>query len=1152
MHFTKLRLVGFKSFVEPTELVIEPGLTGVVGPNGCGKSNLVEAIRWVMGENSAKRMRGGAMDDVIFAGTATRPARNQAEVGLFLDNAERRAPAAFNDESELDISRRIERESGSTYRINGREVRARDVQLLFADLSTGAHSTAIVSQGRIGSIINAKPTDRRGLLEEAAGITGLHSRRHEAELRLRAAENNLERLDDVTAQLEAQLQSLKRQARQATRYRNISGHIRRAEATLFHLQYTAADEALTGARAGLADVDSQVTDLTAAAASATTAQTEASTALPPLRTAEAEAAAAAHRLSVAREGLDQEEAQAREALARVVARIEQIAADRAREEALLAEAREAVERLTAEATDLEAAGEGEQNEQESAAAAVEAAQKLVTERQQSLDDATEQAAGEAARRTSVGQQITQLSDRIPKLETRARDAAAEKARLVAESADDRTLDDAAAAVEQAREEAADAAETAESSERARLEAQGAEAIAREKMREMHEAAARLEAEEFALAKLLDSQDDELWPPLIDAVTVEPGYEAALGAALGDDLNVPADTAAPAHWAELPPYDRPAALPDGAEPLDRFVRAPAALARRLSQVGVIDSADAPRLAAGLAQGQRLVSRDGGLWRWDGLAVKPGAPTAAATRLEQRNRLFDVRDELDRARKRLDGAKENFETAKQTVEAASAAERAARQAAREADAALSDARDRHGDVARHAAERTSRLKALQETEAQATADLAEAREALQQAEETLTGLPPEDDAKAKIAALRADVDGLRGNLVDARAQLEQLRRAVAARRERLAQIGRERDSWSARIESAERQVLALTERDKEAAAERESLERKPEEIAARRVQLLDQIDAAEANRTRAADELAKAEAVLAECDARAKTTQSALQEAREERVRRQGQVEQAETIIGELTRRIREELDCEPHAVLEVGGVEADADLPELSAVEMKLERLKRERDNMGPVNLRADIEAQEIQEKLETLGTEREDLEAAIARLRQGISSLNREGRQRLLAAFKQVDEHFQELFQRVFGGGRAHLALTESEDPLEAGLEIMASPPGKRLQVMSLLSGGEQALTAISLLFAVFLTCPAPICILDEVDAPLDDSNVERLCGLLEEMSRNAQTRFLVVTHNPITMARMDRLFGVTMGERGVSQLVSVDLGQAEELRESA
>ncbi len=1152
MQFTKLRLVGFKSFVEPTELVIEPGLTGVVGPNGCGKSNLVEAIRWVMGENSAKRMRGGAMDDVIFAGTATRPARNQAEVGLFLDNAERRAPAAFNDESELDISRRIERESGSTYRINGREVRARDVQLLFADLSTGAHSTAIVSQGRIGSIINAKPTDRRGLLEEAAGITGLHSRRHEAELRLRAAENNLERLDDVTTQLEAQLQSLKRQARQATRYRNISGHIRRAEATLFHLQYTAADEALTSARAGLTEVDSQVGDLTAEAAAATTAQAEASTALPPLRTAEAEAAAAAHRLSVAREGLDQEEAQAREALARVVARIEQIAADRAREEALLAEAREAVERLAEEATNLEAAGEGEQSEQESAAAAVEAAQELVTERQQSLDDATEQAAGEAARRSSAGQQIAQLSDRIPKLETRARDAAAEKARLAAESADDRTLADAAEAVEQAREGAAEAGETAESTERARLEAQGAEAIAREKMREMHEAAARLEAEEFALGKVLDSQDDELWPPLIDAVTVEPGYESALGAALGDDLNVPADTAAPVHWSQLPPYDRPAALPDGAVPLDRFVRAPAALARRLSQVGVVDSGDAARLMAGLAQGQRLVSRDGGLWRWDGLAVKPGAATAAATRLEQRNRLFDVRDELDRARKRLDGAKENFESARQAVEAASTAERAARQAAREADAVLSTARDRHGEVARHAAERTSRLKALQETEAQATADLAEARDALKEAEEALAGLPPEDDAKAKIAALRSDVDGLRGNLVDARAQLEQLRRAVTARKERLAQIGRERESWAGRTESAERQVLALAERNTEAETEREALNRRPEEIAARRVQLLDQIETAEANRTRAADELAKAEAVLADCDARAKSTQATLQEAREERVRRQGQVEHTEAQINELTRRIREEMECEPRAVLEVGGVEADADLPELAAVEMKLERLKRERDNMGPVNLRADIEAQEIQEKLETLGTEREDLEAAIARLRQGISSLNREGRQRLLAAFKQVDEHFQVLFQQIFGGGRAHLALTESEDPLEAGLEIMASPPGKRLQVMSLLSGGEQALTAISLLFAVFLTCPAPICILDEVDAPLDDSNVERLCGLLDEMARNAQTRFLVVTHNPITMARMDRLFGVTMGERGVSQLVSVDLGEAEELRESA
>ncbi len=1164
MHFTKLRLAGFKSFVEPTELLIEPGLTGVVGPNGCGKSNLVEALRWVMGEASAKQMRGGAMDDVIFAGTQTRPARNQAEVGLLLDNAERRAPAAFNDAPEIDIARRIERDAGSVYRINGREARARDVQLLFADLATGAHSTAIVGQGRVGALINAKPVDRRMLLEEAAGITGLHSRRHEAELRLRAADNNLERLDDVTAQLEAQLHGLKRQARQATRYRNLSGRIRAAEAILFHLYFTAATDELEAARAQLAAANDQVTDLTARAAAASTAQTQAAEALPPLRHAEAEAAAAAHRLAVARDGLEREETEAREAQARIAARLAQIAADTGREESQLGEAREASERLADEAAELRAAGDGAEEEEAAAARQAEAAAGRLAERQQALDATTESAAAEAARRTSLDQQIAQLGSRIPRFESRARDAAEERTRLAAAAAHDHRLTETAATLEQARATAAEATDAAEATERTRLEAQGLEAAAREKMRKSHDAAARLEAEEFALAKLLDTQDDDLWPPLIDAVRVEPGYEAALGVALGDDLGLPADTAAPAHWAELPPYAAPVALPAGAAPLASFVQAPPALARRLSQVGVIDGAQAAEqtpervqelaaaLAQELAQGQRLVSRDGGLWRWDGLTVKPGARTAAATRLEQRNRLAELAAELDEARRALDAAKADVETAERRVADRAEAERAARQAARAADTALTEARDRHADAARRDAERASRLEALAEAAAQAESDLAEAREARQESEAARAALPPGEHSRQALIVLRAEVDGLRAALLDQRARLEEVRRAAAARAARLEQIERERQSWTSRAASAEQQIAALAERRTEAEAEHETLAAKPAEIAERRARLLDQIEAAEANRDRAADALAEVESRLADCDTAAKTAQAALQEAREERVRREGRLEQAETRITDLAERIREELDCAPDRVLESGGVDPAAELPEPEAVEHRLERMKRERDNMGPVNLRADIEAQEVQEKLDTLAEERADLEAAIARLRQGITSLNREARERLMAAFKQVDSHFQALFQRVFGGGRAHLALLESEDPLQAGLEIMASPPGKRLQAMSLLSGGEQALTALSLLFAVFLTNPAPVCVLDEVDAPLDDTNVERLCSLLEDLVRRSETRFLVVTHNPITMAHMDRLFGVTMGERGVSQLVSVDLARAEEMRESA
>ncbi len=1152
MQFNKLRLVGFKSFVEPTELVIEPGMTGLVGPNGCGKSNLVEALSWVMGETSAKQMRGGAMDDIIFSGTATRPSRNLAEVALSLDNAERRAPAPFNDEPELDVSRRIERDAGSTYRINGREVRARDVQLLFADLATGAHSTAIVGQGRVGAVINAKPAARRMLLEEAAGITGLHSRRHEAELRLGAADTNLERLDDVTAQMEGQLHALKRQARQATRYRNLSGHIRRADAVLYHVDHQAAAARLQAAETDLAAADGQVAELTGAAARATTEAADASAKLPALRQTEAEAAAAAHRLAVARDGLDAEETRAKETKSRIEQRLAQIAGDSAREQTQHTEAGAWLERLVREADAMAAEGEGEQAAMTEAAAAVQQATRAIAERQAELDAATAQAAAKTARRTSLAQQIGRLDDRLPRLEARVREIAAEIDRLVAAGTDGPDPAAASAAVDRLRQAGADAGAAAEAAELGRIEAQDRETERRDAVRRDREAAARLEAEEAALADLLGDDSAKLWPPIVDAVTVEPGYEAAFGAALGDDLNAPADAEAPVFWAAGALKEGAPPLPAGAAPLDDFVTAPAVLARRLAQIGVVEDADGPRLAGRLAQGQRLVSRNGGLWRWDGFTVKPGARSAAATRLEQRNRLVVVRRAFALADRLAQSRQQEMDAAAQALARAAAAEQAARHAMRRAEADLQQARDRHAEAARQSAERTSRLAALEGGRTGADDDLAEARQIRNDTAAAMAELPAAAEGDTEIHRLRDQMEALRDNLADARATHETIRRAAATRAERADQIGRDRQAWANRADDAERQLAALDVRRREATAELAAVAAKPAEIAERRARLLDQIAAAEGNRDRAADALAFAETELAERDAAAKAANGALSQAREERIRREGLVHQADQVAAELALRIREALDCAPDEILARNEIAADLEMPDRDALAVRLERLKRERDTMGPVNLRAEIESREIQEKLDMLVAERADLEAAIARLRRGIASLNREGRERLLAAFRQVDGHFQELFVQAFGGGRAHLALTESDDPLEAGLEIMARPPGKRLQVMSLLSGGEQALTALTLLFAVFLTSPAPVCVLDEVDAPLDDANVERLCDLLDQLGRTTDTRFLVVTHNPITMARMDRLFGVTMAERGISRLVSVDLTQAEALRESA
>jgi len=1153
LQFTKLRLSGFKSFVDPTDLPVAPGLTGIVGPNGCGKSNLVEALRWVMGETSAKQMRGGEMDDVIFGGTSNRPARNIAEVLLSVDNAARVAPSQFNEFPELDISRRIERGTGSTYRVNGREVRARDVQLLFADSATGARSTAMVSQGRVGAVINAKPVQRRGLLEEAAGITGLHSRRHEAELRLKGAETNLERLEDIMGTLEAQLQGLKKQARQATRYRNLSDHIRKAEAALFLLRWLAAEATLEDSRGRMRAAETRVGETTGQAAAAATAQAEAAAVLPDLRQAEATAAAQVHRLTVARESLDAEQARVVAAMAEAANRIAQTDADIERERNLAADAGAALTRLGEEEAAIVLERAGEDDARTAALQARDEAAAAVTVLEGEVTALTDRAAADEAARNSLARRIAELEERARRIAARLAETAGQRQAAEADTIAPESVAAAESALAEGRALLETARGQADAAERARAEAGSVMDAAIAARQEADAAFTRLRADEDALARLLEAGETDLWPPLVDAIAVEPGYEAALAAALGDDLSAPTDEAAPVHWRTLPPVTGDAALPAGTRSLSEVVKGPPALDRRLARIGIVDDvATGERLMPSLTAGQRLVSRDGALWRWDGYAARPGALTGAAARLEQRNRLREVRSHIDGARTDAEGAAGRLADARAAVAAAVQAEREARDRSRAADREAARLADALAALKERAARQDSRLVALAETARNLTADAEETAARQAEAQATLADLPDGSAARERIAALRADLDGRRGVLVERRSALDTLVRDIERRRRRLGEIAGEAQSWNRRQEGSAQRIAELTERRAEVAAERERLAGRPAEIEAQRGSLMTTLEEAEAARRQAADMLAAAEARLVEADRGVREADAALAAAREDRVRAESAVQHGEQDRESLIERIVERLDCRPEALRGLAELAPDASLPDLDATEGRVQRLLRERDGMGPVNLRAEQEAAELGEQLQTLVSERDDLVQAIGKLRRGIAELNREGRERLLASFQEVDRHFQDLFQRLFGGGRAHLQLTDSDDPLEAGLEIMASPPGKRLQVLSLLSGGEQALTALALLFAVFMTNPAPICVLDEVDAPLDDANVDRFCSLVEEIAHTGSTRFLVITHHRMTMARMDRLFGVTMSEKGVSQLVSVDLHQADALRQTA
>ncbi|BDW86984.1 chromosome segregation SMC family protein [Roseicyclus marinus] len=1149
MRFTRLRLNGFKSFVDPTDLVIRDGLTGVVGPNGCGKSNLLEALRWVMGENRPSAMRGDGMEDVIFNGAATRGARNFAEVVLQIDNTERLAPAGFNDSDTLDITRRITRDAGSAYKLNGKDVRARDVQMLFADASTGAHSPALVRQGQISELINARPKARRRILEEAAGISGLYQRRHEAELKLKGAETNLARVDDVLEQLAGQLATLARQAKQAQRYREIGADLRQAEGLLLWLRWRDAQDGVERAEAVLREALGNAARSEAAALQAAAAREKAEAKLPPLREEEAIAGAILQRLLLERDNLDGEIARAEEMIRTLDARLDQITRDIDREGALNADAGDSIARLEEERQTLLAEQDGHDDRLATALAAADEGATVLRAREQDLADATEEAARLSARHQSAERRVTEAEKararHAAEAETATKNAAEAETRLSAITRDVTAAQDALAA---ARDLATRAEETLTETEAARSDAQTAEAEARAARAEAEGRAGTLDSEVTALTRLLDRERGQ-GDQILDRITVAKGFEAALGAALSDDLKAGEATAPGATgWTGLAAYEAPAPLPSGARPITEVANGPAVLARRLSQIGLVDRAEGARLQPLLQPGQRLVSREGDLWRWDGYSVAAAdAVSTAARRLEQVNRLTELRAEAVEAANIAAGTRAAHDLLAKRLADLTEADRAARAARRDADTRLADA---SRALSRAEADRSvlqGKLETLQAAAARHTDEARAAETELSRAEGARAELEDLGAARARLEDIRTTVEAARMTMLARRTAHDELKREGERRKARIVRIIEDVASWQKRLDSAAGRLADLNRRRSETEAALVEARVKPGQLAATRDTLAEKITQAEARKAASADALSVAEGVVRDAIAAERDAERTASEAREARAAAEARRDAAREAAEAAAHRIGEELETTPTGLRESLG-DLPEPMPPSEQIETEVQRLRRGRDALGAVNLRAEEDAAEVQAEHDTLATEKTDLEQAIAKLRSGIASLNREGRERLLKAFDEVNTSFARLFTHLFGGGEARLVLVESDDPLEAGLEILCQPPGKKLSTLSLLSGGEQTLTALALIFAVFLANPAPICVLDEVDAPLDDANVTRFCDLLDEMTRQTATRFLVITHHAVTMARMDRLFGVTMGEQGVSQLVSVDLKKAEQL----
>ncbi len=1137
MEISRLKLSGFKSFVEPAELRIEQGLTGVVGPNGCGKSNLLEAIRWVMGETSAKSLRSGGMEDVIFAGTSTRPPRDFAEVVLH----------AHDDAGdELVVTRRIERGAGSAYRVNGRDVRAKDVALTFADAATGAHSPALVSQGKIAAVIAAKPAERRAMLEEAAGIAGLHVRRKDAEAKLRGAEANLARLQDLMAGLDAQVANLRRQAKQAERYTALTAQIQAAEARLIFARWREAAEAAKAARAAARDAEAAVAAAQGAVEVAQGQQGEAARALAEARDELADrrddASAHGHRMAALSEKL--EAAQARLAdLARQQTRLEE---DRKDADRLTRDAVEALARLT---RDLET-GRSALAEAEAVrpvlAAKSEEAERASRAAELALAKATADQAGVEAEWRVAEAALDQARTRAERLQREAERIEALRCGLAESSAVEADVTAAHDALAAAGREltALRAKLEADQARKAQLQAARDEAAAQLATAKAELAGAEREHSALARdreARMKREAGRQGLPAALDRVRVAPGFERALAAVLGRDgkapLGAPPTPQDGRFWtgAELPRH-----VPDNL--LSRLSDCPRELAARLALVHCVDADDGRMLAPG----EWLVTRSGHLRRWDGFIAR-GEGAAEAAQLEAANRYA----ELEQALPALLSATGTAETQERAVREELSALQTALIAQERAIAGAIEAERqalRRLDAAEAARER---LAARAAELAASASDIAEqvraAASEVTAAEAQRSALPPRDAGRIALEAARAKNEAARTGMQAALAALAAHDQALAVTRERLAAQASDHASWQARSSEATQRMAAAASRLAEIAEERSVHEAKPPALIA-------EIEAGEQTRTRIAADLHAAETAMrvAEEAERAATAALAsrtetLAQAREGRATLAARAENQELRRAEMARISGERFQCPPPLLGEKFGFSGD-DLRDASAESEELERLTAARERIGPVNLVAADELARIESELGTNASEQAELTEAIARLRGSIGSLNREGRERLRAAFEEVDGHFRILFTRLFEGGQAHLALVDSDDPLEAGLEIYAQPPGKRLQSLSLLSGGEQALTATALIFALFLTNPAPICVLDEVDAPLDDANVERFCDLLDSMVATTATRYLIVTHNAVTMSRMHRLFGVTMAEKGVSRLVSVDLGEAERL----
>ncbi len=1142
MKFKSIRISGFKSFLEPIEIDLNEGLTGIVGPNGCGKSNIVEAIKWVMGENSARQMRGEGMDDVIFSGSNERPARNFAEVTIKLDNTEKKAPANFNQFDEIEISRKIERDKGSTYRVNSKQVRARDVQLIFADTATGARSSGIVSQGRISQIIEYSLEDRRIILEEAANIKGLHNRRHEAELKLNGATDNLSRLLDIENTYNEQLIELEKQGRKAARYRSVGDRLRKAEASLFLSLLNTAEKEFDELETKFEKSKNNVEEAQINLSKNTKSKLEIFNKLPELRKIETEKAAILQSLNISKIRLEEEEATSKFTLNNVLNQITQIETDIKREIEIKDDANKTITNLLLEKDKLQLDTKDFTTKKNDAS-------KKVNELKIKSEDADAKLSSINSEIFSIKSDKSDLENRINNLKEKIKNSEDQKSQFNI-TKDKKLIDEhnkKRVNIEKLIKEEINKLELIKKQFETK---ENLNINLKEKKGKIDYDLNVMRADLHSLSSILGY--DEFKNNTLEATIDDIGnLQDAIGSVLGETILAPvklenSDEQNVSYWKEITAKFEEK-LPKGATPIISKIKKNSILDIALIGIGIVENEKtALKLQKELSFGQALTTLKGGLWRWDGYVQPLGVQNSYSERLQQITKLRNLQDELPSKEKEeviiVNEINQNELELKKFFGTS-----------KEIESKINLLNNELNDTKLSISSLDSKINS-------SNILLKEHQNILDTSQKELAELETLSKKSLNLPTLLADelkirntADQCRNELTDAMAAEQQIRNQESYQQRNLMQINNQKNDWENRKDEAETRIKSLKERLDNLKEDKSRLEKLPDNFVEKANELNIKIETAEQKRNLASDKLVQTETLLNEAEKLEKSSEQNLASFREDMIKVEAALNLASTKIENIEDRVYEKLRVNSKQLKEIVNLSDNEELnTSIETLEKTVQRLLNERESLGAVNLRAEEEMNEMRQKIELMSKERVDLELAIEKLKSGIFELNKEGRQRLKDSFELVNKNFKNLFKELFGGGDAELKLVGDDDPLKAGLEILASPPGKKMQLLSLLSGGEQALTAISLIFSVFLCNPAPICILDEVDAALDDSNVSRFCNLLDKIVDETETYFLVVTHHRLTMAKMNRLFGVTMEQKGISRLVSVDLEQANKIKDIA